>query len=100
MRRGIVLKYAQLTNREIEYIPLSKDCTDSDLKQRREISGGTAYYVDQACVRAAINGRILILDDIEKEERNFLLILNNLLENREMSLEDGRFLVHQNVMIL
>ena len=61
MRRGLILKYAQLTNREIEYIPLSKDCTDSDLKQRREISGGTAYYVDQACVRAATNGRILIL---------------------------------------
>ncbi|GES99877.1 von Willebrand factor A domain-containing protein 8 [Rhizophagus clarus] len=94
LRRGLVLKYAQLTNREIEYIPLSKDCTDSDLKQRREISAGTAYYVDQACVRAAINGRILILDGIEKAERNVLPILNNLLENREMSLEDGRFLVH------
>ncbi|CAG8800980.1 17179_t:CDS:2, partial [Gigaspora rosea] len=91
LRRSIVLRYAQLTNREIEYVPLSKDCTDSDLKQRREISGGTAYY---ACVRAAIHGRILILDGIEKAERNVLPILNNLLENREMVLEDGRFLVH------
>ncbi|CAJ0760628.1 2341_t:CDS:10 [Entrophospora sp. SA101] len=91
---ALVLRYAQLTNREIEYVPLSKDCTDSDLRQRREISGGTAYYVDQACVRAAINGRILILDGIEKAERNVLPILNNLLENREMALEDGRFLVH------
>ncbi|CAG8506013.1 1373_t:CDS:2 [Ambispora gerdemannii] len=94
IRRGLILKYASLTNREIEYIALSKDCTDSDLKQRREISGGTAYYVDQACVRAAIYGRILILDGIEKAERNVLPILNNLLENREMALEDGRFLVH------
>jgi len=34
------------------------------------------------------------LDGIEKAERNVLPILNNLLENREMSLEDGRFLVH------
>ncbi|RHZ72552.1 hypothetical protein Glove_242g5 [Diversispora epigaea] len=94
LRRGIVLKYAQLTNREIEYVPLSKDCTDADLKQRREILNGTAFYVDQACVRAAIKGRILILDGIEKAERNVLPILNNLLENREMALEDGRFLVH------
>nr|CAG8451889.1 3329_t:CDS:10 [Entrophospora candida] len=94
LRRALVLRYAQLTNREIEYVSLSKDCTDSDLRQRREISGGTAYYVDQACVRAAINGRILILDGIEKAERNVLPILNNLLENREMALEDGRFLVH------
>ncbi|CAG8498053.1 10506_t:CDS:10 [Cetraspora pellucida] len=91
LRRSLILRYAQLTGREIEYVALSKDCTDSDLKQRREISGGTAYY---ACVRAAIHGRILILDGIEKAERNVLPILNNLLENREMLLEDGRFLVH------
>ncbi|CAG8469528.1 17842_t:CDS:10 [Acaulospora morrowiae] len=94
LRRRLVLKYAQLTNREIEYVPLSKDCTDSDLKQRREIYQGTAFYLDQSCVRAAIEGRMLILDGIEKAERNVLPILNNLLENREMALEDGRFLVH------
>ena len=39
-------------------------------------------------------GRILIIEGIEKAERNVLPILNNLLENREMNLEDGRFLVH------
>ncbi|KAI9020492.1 AAA domain-containing protein [Hyaloraphidium curvatum] len=94
MRRALAMRYAQLTNREIEYVPLSKDVTDGDLKQRREIAGGSAFYVDQACVRAATEGRILILDGIEKAERNVLPIINNLLENREMSLEDGRFLVH------
>ncbi|KAF9204985.1 von Willebrand factor A domain-containing protein 8 [Haplosporangium sp. Z 27] len=93
LRRSIALKFAELTNREVEYVPLSKDVTESDLKQRREIVGGTAYYVDQACVRAATEGRILILDGIEKAERNVLPVLNNLLENREMALEDGRFLV-------
>lgn len=30
---------------------------------------------------------------MEKCERNVLPVLNNLLENREMSLEDGRFLM-------
>ncbi|KAG0045398.1 von Willebrand factor A domain-containing protein 8 [Gryganskiella cystojenkinii] len=94
LRRSIALKFAELTNREVEYVPLSKDVTESDLKQRREIVGGTAYYVDQACVRAATEGRILILDGIEKAERNVLPVLNNLLENREMALEDGRFLVN------
>jgi midasin (ATPase involved in ribosome maturation) len=44
-------------------------------------------------VRAAIEGRILVLEGIEKAERNVLPILNNLLENREMRLEDGRFLI-------
>ena len=47
----------------------------------------------QSAVRAAINGHILVLEGIEKAERNVLPILNNLLENREMQLEDGRFLV-------
>lgn len=67
-------------------MPLSKDVTDGDLKQRREIAGGSAFYVDQAAVRAATEGRILILDGIEKAERNVLPIINNLLENREMAL--------------
>ena len=94
LKRQLVLHYAQLTQREIEYVAISRDCTDADLKQRREIRDGTAVYIDQPCVTAAIEGRLLILDGIEKAERNVLPILNNLLENREMALEDGRFLVH------
>ncbi|RUP51709.1 hypothetical protein BC936DRAFT_146399 [Jimgerdemannia flammicorona] len=95
LRRALVMKYAQLTQREIEYVALSKDVTDADLKQRRELNGGTSFYVDQAAVRAAVNGRVLILDGIEKAERNVLPILNNLLENREMALDDGRFLTNK-----
>ena len=44
-------------------------------------------------MRAALHGRLLILDGIEKTERNVLPVLNNLLENREMPLEDGRLLI-------
>lgn len=47
----------------------------------------------QSAVRAATEGRVLVLEGIEKAERNVLPVLNNLLENREMHLEDGRFLV-------
>ena len=36
---------------------------------------------------------MLILEGIEKAERNVLPVLNNLLENREMQLDDGRFLM-------
>lgn len=87
------MMYLQLTNREGEYISLSRDTTESDIKQRREIHTGNAYYIDQCAVRAATEGRILLLEGIEKAERNVLPILNNLLENREMQLDDGRFLV-------
>ena len=92
-KRNLAMTYLQLTNQECEYISLSRDTSESDLKQRREISNGTSIYIDQAAVRAAKQGRVLIIDGVEKAERNILPILNNLLENREMHLENGQFLV-------
>ncbi|KAG7197989.1 hypothetical protein KM043_016215 [Ampulex compressa] len=92
-RRELALAFLELTGRELEFIALSRDTTEADLKQRREIKNGTAYYHDQSAVRAATNGRVLIIEGVEKAERNVLPVLNNLLENREMHLEDGRFLM-------
>lgn len=94
LRRSIVMQFLELTQRELEYVALSRDTTENDLKQRREIRNGTAVYFDQSAVRAAIHGRVLVLEGIEKAERNVLPVLNNLLENREMHLEDGRFLIN------
>ncbi|CAD5122119.1 DgyrCDS10568 [Dimorphilus gyrociliatus] len=93
LRRSVAMMYLELTLREAEYISLSRDTTDSDLKQRREIQSGTSHHIDQCAVRAATEGRVLILEGIEKAERNVLPVLNNLLENREMQLDDGRFLM-------
>lgn len=93
LRRTVAMQFLQLTQREIEYVALNRDTTESDLKQRREIENGTAKYFDQSAVRAAINGRVLVIEGVEKAERNVLPVLNNLLENREMHLEDGRFLI-------
>ena len=45
-------------------------------------------------MKAAVEGRVLVLEGIEKAERNVLPALNNLLENREMQLDDGRFLMN------
>ncbi|XP_071540350.1 von Willebrand factor A domain-containing protein 8 isoform X4 [Panulirus ornatus] len=92
-RRFIALSYLQLTRREVEFVTLTRDTTDTDLKQRREIRDGTSFYHDQCAVRAAVEGRVLILEGVEKAERNVLPVLNNLLENREMQLEDGRLLI-------
>ncbi|XP_077584586.1 von Willebrand factor A domain-containing protein 8 [Stigmatopora nigra] len=93
LKRTIAMQYLELTKREVEYVALSRDTTETDLKQRREIRDGTAFYVDQCAVRAATRGRVLLLEGLEKAERNVLPVLNNLLENREMQLEDGRFLM-------
>ena len=39
------MRYCELHNREMEYIALTRDTTESDLKQRREIApGGTVIY--------------------------------------------------------
>ncbi|XP_078476161.1 von Willebrand factor A domain-containing protein 8 isoform X3 [Lampetra planeri] len=93
LRRSIAMQYMELTKREVEYIALSRDTTEGDLKQRREIKEGSAHYLDQCAVRAALLGRVLVLEGVERAERNVLPVLNNLLENREMQLEDGRFLM-------
>ncbi|KAG8302137.1 von Willebrand factor A domain-containing protein 8 [Homalodisca vitripennis] len=72
LRARLALQYLELTGRELEYVALSRDTTESDLKQRREISGGTAEYIDQSAVRAATMGRVLVLQGIEKAEQNVL----------------------------
>lgn len=89
-----------MLEKEVEYLALTRDTTEADIKQRREIVRGESVYVDQGAVRAAIHGRVLVLDGasaprsalltatgLEKAERNVLPVLNNLLENREMALE-------------
>ena len=84
-RRRLALAYAELTQRPVELLTLSSDTTESDLKQRRELvssssnssssstssaSGTSVEFVAQAPVRAALEGRLLILDGLEKVERN------------------------------
>jgi hypothetical protein len=94
-RRQLVLALAELCGWECEYLAITRDTAESDLKQRREIVGDSVLWSDAAPVRAAVHGRLLILDGLENAERNVLPTLNNLLENREMMLEDGRFLMRQ-----
>ena len=92
-RRRLILAYLELTRKPYQYLQLTRDTTDSDIKQRREIQNKTALFINQAAVNAAIHGHTLVLDGLEKTERNVLPILNNLLENREMNLDNGQFLV-------
>lgn len=61
-KRQLAFLYCALTKQEIEYVAITKDTSEHDLKQRREITEGNAFYVDQAVVQAALHGRILILD--------------------------------------
>jgi hypothetical protein len=89
LRRQIALLFAEICDMEVEYIKLTRDTTESDLKQRKELSSSNVTFHAQAPVRAALKGRLLILDGLEQVERNVLPALNNLLENRQMGLDDG-----------
>ena len=93
-KRQLTYKFASIIRSECEYLPITRDTTEADLKQRAEVLNGTLTYINQSPVRCAIYGRILILEGIEKAERNVLPTLNNLLENREMLLDDGSFLMN------
>ncbi|KAG7095577.1 hypothetical protein E1B28_006310 [Marasmius oreades] len=93
--RRLALTFASIINSEYEYIALHRDVGETELKQGREIrEGGNLVYVDSPAVNAAKYGRLLILEGIEKAERGIMPVLNNLLENREMNLEDGTHIVH------
>ena len=91
--RRCVKEWIRLSGKEAEHVSLSQDTAHEDLRQRRELRANSSVFVDQAAVRAAIYGRILVLEGVDRVERNILPLLNNLLENREITLEDGRLLL-------
>ncbi|OJT05693.1 von Willebrand factor A domain-containing protein 8 [Trametes pubescens] len=93
--RRLALTFCRLINSEYEFVALHRDVGETELKQGREIrAGGNLVYVDSAAVRAVKHGRVLILEGVEKAERGIMPVLNNLLENREMNLDDGTHIVH------
>eukprot|EP01052_Picozoa_sp_SAG31_P050175 SAG31_NODE_11335_length_1041_cov_1.441614_1_plen_179_part_10 len=55
LRRLLAMVFCEKAGREMEYLALTQDTTESDLKQRREIlAGGSAMYFDQSAVNAAL----------------------------------------------
>ncbi|KAJ1640771.1 hypothetical protein T492DRAFT_854310 [Pavlovales sp. CCMP2436] len=64
--RRLAFRFCELAGREVEYIALTRDSSEPELKQRREIVGGSMVFVDQPPVRAAVYGRVLVLEGVEK----------------------------------
>ena len=69
-RRNLAFSFAEMTQREVEYLCLTRDTTESDIKQRREITNSSVIYANQCAVNAALNGRILIIEGILNPPRN------------------------------
>jgi hypothetical protein len=93
LRRELVLRYCEMAGRGVEHVVVSGETAEADFTQRRELRGRSSVLVDGPAVRAALLGRVLLVEGLERAERNVLPVLNNLLENRELNLDDGRFLV-------
>ena len=93
-RRWLALTYCHYAQREVQFLCLSRDTAEADIKQRKEILDGSLLYVNQAAVTAALNGQVLVIEGLERAERNVLPVINNLLENREMHLDNGMMLLH------
>lgn len=93
---NLAMQFCHITNREVEYVGLSRDTTEAELISRRELqNSGDVKWVDGPAVRACVEGRILILDGLDRAERNVLPPLNELLENRSLPIHDGHSLLTQ-----
>jgi len=56
-RRHLALAFCEMTGREVEYVSLSRDTTETDLKQRREIINSSVHYMDQVCRNVCVCAR-------------------------------------------
>ena len=64
--------FAYLEERGVEWLTITRDMTESDVKQRRDIVNGSIIYSDQVCVKAALHGRILVLDGVHVITHSFV----------------------------
>ena len=59
------------------------------------VEGGRIVYEDSPLVRAAIHGRILVLDEADKAPTEVVALLKGLVEDGQLSLPDGRMLCYE-----
>ena len=83
----------QLLQLPREYIQLHRDTTVQNLTSNPTIVGGVLTYEDSPLVRAAREGRILVVDEADKAPTYVTAILKALVEDRSMLLADGRRIV-------
>lgn len=55
-RRWLAFYFCELLQQEVEYLSLSRDTSETDIKQRKEIIDKTVHFVNQSPVLAAIHG--------------------------------------------
>jgi MoxR-like ATPase len=75
-----------------EYIQLHRDTTVATLTSQPTVKDHVIVWEDSALVKAVKYGRVLVIDECDKAEREVTSVLKNLVDG-EMLLADGRRIV-------
>lgn len=85
-----------LINGEREYMQLHRDSTVGALTLTPALVQGKLVWEDSPLVRAAREGRTLVLDEADKAPTEVVSIVKSLIEDGQMLLADGRRIVDLN----
>ena len=79
-----------LMNCEREYVQLHRDTTVQSMLSSPSVENGRIVHNDSPLVRAAINGRVLVIDEADKAPVEVVAMLKGAVEDGEIALPDGR----------
>jgi hypothetical protein len=83
----------QLLRAPREYVQLHRDTTVDQLTVVPQIVAGKLHFLDSPLVRAAVLGRVAVVDEADKASTHVTILLKSLAEDRQLLLPDGRRLV-------
>lgn len=83
----------ELLNAEREYVQLHRDSTIAGLTGAPTIQEGRVVWEDSPLVRAAKQGRVLVVDEADKAPPEVIAVLKSLVEDGDMLLGNGKRLV-------
>ncbi len=92
--RRLCLTFASLIQLPFEYVSFHRDVGEAELLQTRSLSaGGNLVFEDGPVIRAMKNGHLSSSKASKRPSVVLTPIINNILENREQNLADGRHLI-------
>lgn len=95
-KSATVLRLASMLNYDVESIVLYQDITSRDLiQQRNTLPNGDTVWTYSPLIQAALDGKLAILDGIDKVHPSTLSVIHSLVHDREVHLYDGQRLVTQ-----
>lgn len=94
-KNKLVDRLLQLMNAEREYVQLHRESTVQSLTVLPSLENGRIIYQDSPLIRAAKEGRVLVVDEADKAPVEVVSVLKSLAEDGEVHLYDGRRLLSQ-----